>query len=111
MCVCVCVCVCVLQQKSDADRRLHDKEVEVMGMTVRHNEDLDRLRAEMSTQKQNYERKIQEKEALLRSKEKDVEAVTESLQKGQSERVEEIEVLRMDLQRARTELISKDTEM
>lgn len=114
--VCVCVHVTLVsllspQQKSEADHHLREKESEMMAITVRHQEDLDRLRAELSTQKQNYESKIQEKEATLRTRERDLEAVQQSLQSRRSEKEGEVETLRMDLHRARTELQNKENEM
>ena len=100
-----------LQQKSDADRRLHEKENEVVSMNLRHAEDVDRLRADMSIQKQNYERKIQEKEASLRTKERDLEAVQQSLQSRQSDKEGEVETMRLNLDRAQNELQTKEHEM
>ena len=82
----------------------------MVDMTVRHQEEVDRLRAEMSAQKQNYERKIQEKESTLRSKDKDLETVQQSLQ-VQQEKEGEMKVLKMNLHHANTELQQKNNEM
>lgn len=112
----VYVCQCNLpmfnpQQKHEVDQRLHSKETEVVSMNVRHQEEMDRLRAEMSTQKQNYERKIQEKGTALRSKEKDLESAQQSLQTRTMEKDGEMQGLRQDLQKWRTESLQKDDEM
>ena len=123
MCVCVCVhqssvalllsvvMLFVLQQKSEVDHRLHEKETEMVSINVRHQEAMDRLRAEMSTQKQNYERKIQEKETALRSKERDLETAQQSVQSRQLETDGEVQRLRQDLQTTRAELQQKESEM
>lgn len=77
--------------------------MEVMNLAVRHQEELDRLRAETAVQKQNYERKIDEKESALRGKERELEG----LQQNQGD----VAGLRGDLQRAQSQLQQKDSEM
>ena len=79
-----------------------------MEAIVRHQEELDRLRAETALQKQNYERKIDEKEGALRVKERELETV---LQSGASEREGEVVDLRTELRRAQSQLQQKDGEM
>ena len=101
----------VLQQKSEVDHRLHERETEMVAMNVRHQEAIDRLRAEMATQKQNYERKIQEKETALRSKDRDLETAQQSVQSRQLETEEEVQRMRQDLQTTRAELQQKENEM
>ena len=103
--VCVCVCVCV-QQKSEAEKHAQDKELELVNAAVHHQEELDRLRAETAILKQNYERKIEEKEAALRAKEREVEATQQNLQ-----REGEAQDLRANLQRVHSQLQLKEREM
>lgn len=72
---------------------------------------MDQLRAEMSMQKQNYERKIQEKETALRSRERELETAQQSLQTIQMEKEGEVQGLRQDLQRWHSQHQQKEEEM
>ena len=85
--------------------------MELVETTVRHQEELDRLRAETAVQKQNYEKKIDEKEVALRGKERELEMVQQSTQRGHSEKEGEVAELRTNLRRASSQLQQKESEM
>jgi chromosome segregation ATPase len=99
------------QQKSEVERCLQEKERELVEAAVRHQEELDRLRAETAVQKQNYEKKIDEKEAALRGKERELEMVQQSLQRGHSEKEGEVTELRTNLRRTSSQLQQKESEI
>ena len=103
--------VVATQQKSEVERCLQEKERELVEAAVRHQEELDRLRAETAVQKQNYEKKIDEKEAALRGKERELEMVQQSLQRGHSEKEGEVTELRTNLRRTSSQLQQKESEM
>lgn len=87
------VCYSLQQQKSEVDQHV------------------DQLRAEMSMQKQNYERKIQDKETALHSREKELEDAQQSLLALQAEKAGEVQELRQNLQRWHSESQQKGEEM
>lgn len=72
---------------------------------------MDQLRAEMSMQKQNYERKIQDKETSLHSTEKALEDAQRSLQTLQAQKEGEVQELRQNLQRWHSQSQQKEEEM
>lgn len=72
---------------------------------------MDQLRAEMSMQKQNYERKIQDKETTLRSKERELETAQQSMQALQAEKEGEVHELRQNVQRWHSQSQQKEEEM
>ena len=93
------------------EHQLREKEGEVVSLRVRHQEDLDRLRAELATQKQNYERKIYEKENTLKLREKDLGDIQQSLRATETEKEGVLQSLRQDLQRRHSESQQKEEEM
>ena len=96
------------QQKSEVEHHLHQKEMELVSANTRHQADLDKLRGETASQKQNYERKIEEKQATLHQKEKEIENMQQS---NRVERQGEVEALRQELQRAQTQIQQKGNEV
>lgn len=90
-----------LQRQGEIEQQLREKEVEISSQKVAHIEQIDQLRAEMSLQKQNLEKKVYENKKLLESRDKEM---SETLKSQALEREGE-------LQRMRAENARKEEEM